>query len=518
VKTVIRIGQVLDTPEALAAQKFSAFGIRTLADSFAALRDDHPEAVLFVEHDAKKRPVYITVGPNPPELLAGDRQVHAVFSPPDSQEPMATFFAKEDAIAWASTLDEDYAIRAIDSTDRMGVQASVAVIVVRGSDALYCRLKRGKLWTLPEGRIEVGESVESAGRRAVKNLLGLDLGAVKGSTNVPYVNTFMEHAAQHFLTCVLVGEHTGGTPTVRDPHGVIDHCEWFPLKDPPGPLFPTVQGIIRIAKSAPPPETNVQEPPARPVAEAPSQPLQKSAREQAEDYIAEATAPARAPFLVAGTPRSGTQYTTALLQTAFGTHETDVCHEKVGSIGCVSWCHIDPVVGRKFWDETRGRRTGTFSYECKEWSAVVHQVRHPLKVIASMPTIESDFIANGGWPLTKRALDTDAKRHDYLGDDLEWPDDLSSIEAWCAFVLRWNRYIESIASFRFRIEDLHDGEESVWPELLDRLGLKPVPFPAGEFPRDARPHRVLSWRDIKHYAPMYYEPLLQMTRDYGYLR
>lgn len=507
-KTVIRIGDVLDTPEALAERKFSAFGVKTFVDNFSKTRGDAPEALLIVEHDDRKRPVYITVGPNPPELLVGDREVHAVFAPPDSQEPCASFATKEDAVAWGERQDGGYIVRRIDSTDRLGVQPSVAVIVRRNDDVLYCRLRRGKLWTLPEGRLEVGESVEAAARRAVKQLLGLEIGDVMIPGNVPYVNTFIEQAAQHFLTCVLVANYEGGTPTVHDPHGVIEHCEWFPAKDPPGPLFPTVQGIIRILKAK---ET--------PGAPAPTKRVPDRTRptvEHAKAAVAEATAPHHEPFLITGTPRCGTQYTVGVLQAAFAQHDTDVMHEAVGSLGCVSWHHVDPTIDRRYWSERHQLRLLV-----KEWSAVAHQTRHPLKVIASLPTIMDDFTANHGWQKVEQALDDHLRNHPAYRpgeDDYTWPGDLSSIEAYAAFVLRWNLLIEKSAAFRYRVEDLHGRKGSVWPSLLEHLELPTTtPFPRRRVPRDARSHDNVTWRDIKNHAPAYYDPLRDMATRYGYL-
>jgi hypothetical protein len=156
-------------------------------------------------------------------------------------------------------------------------------------------------------------------------------------------------------------------------------------------------------------------------------------------------------------------------------------------------------------------------YDCPKWLDIVHQVRHPLKVVASMPTIAEAFTKNGGWEAAQSALVAQQKRIiGYEGDTVEWPEDLSSVAAYAAFVWRWNRYVETVATFRYRVEDLHDGEGSVWPVLLDHLGLDPVPFPKGPFFRDPRPHGVLTWEDLLALAPEYYEPLREMAVEYGY--
>lgn len=514
-KTIIRIGNVFDTPEAIASKKFSSFGIKTLVEGYAPLRKDLPEAVLLVSYDEERRPVYITLGPNPPELLAGDRKVHAVFSPPDSQEPLSTFRVEESAKAWAeSSTDkrDGYVIREIDSTDRLGVQPSVAVMIRRGDDILFCRLARSKAWTFPEGRLEVGESIESAARRAVRSLVGLELDRFYIGA-VPYVNVFIEPAAQHFLVCVLVADLAeGASPAVVDPHGIIDHCEWYPATNPPMPLFHTVQGLIRLLdakKPEPTPSIAVTPTIETEITNRTDADLIEKAKQYVKDALSE-----QLPFLITGTPRSGTQYATEVFKRAFAKHDTDVCHEAVGSLATVSWCHVNPAVSRKYWSQAAGDRTGQYVYDCLVWSAVVHQTRHPLKVIASMPTIP--FAENGGWDSVRSALDADRQRFpSYIGE-IGWPDDLTSLEAWASFVWRWNRYVEGFASFRYRVEDLHGGEGSVWPRLIKHLGLDPVPFPEGPFYRDPRPHEVVTWDDIKAQAPDYYEALREMAVEYGY--
>jgi ADP-ribose pyrophosphatase YjhB (NUDIX family) len=552
-KTIIRICNVLDTPEAVAAKKFSAFGIRALVEGYAKLRDEFPEAVLIVEHDEDRRPVYITLGPNPPELLAGDRQVHAVFAPPDSQEPFATFAVKETANEWAEAqegdpaFDDGFEIRAINSTDRLDVQPSVAVMIRRGGDLLFCRLKRSKMWTFPEGRLEVGETIEAAARRAVRNMVGLELGPLFIPGNVPYVNTFIEPAAQHFLTCILVGDYVeGSAPAVADPMGVIDHCEWYPATDPPTPLFHTVQGLVRLLEARNRPvyvgvpdgsievfdevvgrraKKNVSKPDPLEEPELTWEELAEKDRKwqrerdlmrEAKDYVEDAIK-SRPPFLITGTPRSGTQYATEVLKKALAEHETDVCHEAVGAIATVSWCHVNPSTLRRYWDQKAGDRTGQYVYDCPKWLDIVHQTRHPLKVIASMPTIAEAFTKNGGWDAAQSALVAQQQRIvGYAGDEVEWPEDLTSIAAYAAFVWRWNRYVETVATFRYRVEDLHGGEGSVWPALLAHLGLDPIPFPKGQLFRDSRPHEIVTWDDVQREAPEYYEPLREMAAEYGY--
>jgi hypothetical protein len=359
-------------------------------------------------------------------------------------------------------------------------------------------------------------------------MVGLELGPLFIPGNVPYINTFIEPAAQHFLTCILVGDYVEGTPAVADPLGVIDNCEWYPATDPPMPLFHTVQGLVSLLEGPTKPVyvgapngtiemfdrvVGHRDSAVGPVEEADPE---KSVAERAREYVEDALK-SRPPFLITGVPRSGTQYTTDVLKKALDALDTEVCHETVGSIATVSWAHINPSVLRRYWNQKAGDRTGQYVYDFPKWSAIVHQVRHPLKVIASMPTIRETWEKNGGWEGVQAALVAERKRTiGYAGDTVEWPDDLSSMAAYAAFVWRWNRYIETTATFRYRVEDLHDGKGSVWPELLAHLGLDPVPFPKGPFHRDSRPHEIVTWEDVLAHAPDYYEPLREMAVEYGY--
>jgi len=547
VKTIIRIGEVVEGPEAKLAKKFSSFGVRAFVEGFGNIREQCPEAVLIVEEDQNKIPVYITVGPNPPELLGGDRRVWAVFSPPDSQEPLATFAGEDDARKWASSTpwehDEGFTIRSIDSTDRLNVQASVVVMVRQGGDLLFCRLKKSKLWTFPEARLEVGESVTWAARRACQDTVGIRINDPKIPGLVPYVNTFVEQAAQHFLSCVLVADGFEGTPRIMDPDGIFDACEWYPATDPPRPLFPTVEGIDRIltvarkedlidltkpvADARPAPRIEGGEP-AKPRQESPivkgeivteepaiGRPIPgpEDAQKHIDGLVAAMNRPP--PVLITGTPRSGTVYATTVFRSAFAEHDTDVQHEQMGSLVTVSWCHINPGVDKTYWNEAVGRYTGKYSHNFDKWTAIAHQVRHPLKVIASLPTI--DFGAHAGWEIAHSALRAHRERYDHLANqDPEWPDDLDSIAAYALFTLRWNRYIEVFTQFRYRVEDLHGGEGSVWPTLLEHLKLPQRPFPEGPFNHNSRPHGEVSWEDIKRGAPDCYEELREMAHEYGY--
>jgi ADP-ribose pyrophosphatase YjhB (NUDIX family) len=253
VKTILRIGQVLDSRASVQTAPFSPFGTALLAETFDGKRRDCPEAILVVEQ-SKGGPVYITIGGNPPELLQGERRVHAVFSPRESQEPVATFFDKVAASRWAKVACKKpgYAIREIDSTDRVSVRTGVALVVRTPDDqAIYCRIKKSKEWTIPETELQLGESADSAARRLAREL-SITIGTVSIPERVPYVNAYIEGAG-HFLTLVLVGEWLTGEPKLGK-DSMFDAAVWGPAGDPPRPMFVTVTAIRKVLTMTEPPQ------------------------------------------------------------------------------------------------------------------------------------------------------------------------------------------------------------------------------------------------------------------------
>lgn len=249
-KTIIRIGQVFDSRERVQQAQLGAFGTALLADAFGKRRQEFPEAALIVEKDQTGQPVYLILSPHPPELLAGDRRVYAVFSPVDSQEPIASFRERQEAEAWVRTqpryVAEGYDIRGIDSTDRITIRPCVGVVVKRSAtdEVLYCRLKRSKEWTIPEGDLAVGESVEAAARRAIRNIFDIEIGPTMIPGRVPYVNTYIADAG-HFLTLLLVAEYTASTdPQLKT--DLYDAWRWAPAATPPDPQFVTVRAVRKV--------------------------------------------------------------------------------------------------------------------------------------------------------------------------------------------------------------------------------------------------------------------------------
>jgi ADP-ribose pyrophosphatase YjhB (NUDIX family) len=259
-KTIIRIGETLEGTSQIQEAKLSAFGVKQLVDAFAKRRSDFSDGLMVVEHAEDKRPVFITLSSRPPELLQGQREVYAVFWPPDSQEPVATFFDEPDAQKWAADKYDDlgkgrdeYIIRPIDSTDKMGVVVSLATMVSRpDGKMLFCRIKGSKEWTLPEGTIGLGESTGAAAVRSVLQTCGVEIENTGIPARIPYMNTYVGMAGQHFLTIVMHGQYKGGNAAALD--DTYDRVEWFPAKYPPKPQFGLMAGIVRALEKYEPKE------------------------------------------------------------------------------------------------------------------------------------------------------------------------------------------------------------------------------------------------------------------------
>lgn len=252
-KTIIRIGDSIQGVEQLGAEKLSAFGAKQLIDAFSKRREDYTDGLLVVENGVDGRPVYLILSSQPPEIVPGHAELYGVFWPVDSQEPIATFVDEADAKTWAATKYDhlkgdlsDYIVRSVEATHKLGVQISLATMVWRGSNLLFCRMKATKQWTFPEGVIGIGESINAAAARSVLSATGVEVKNLGIPARIPYVNTYLRMAGQHFLTVIMTGNCEEGTPTALD--GVYDRVEWFPAAHPPQPLFGLIKGAIHVLK------------------------------------------------------------------------------------------------------------------------------------------------------------------------------------------------------------------------------------------------------------------------------
>jgi hypothetical protein len=192
-------------------------------------------------------------------------------------------------------------------------------------------------------------------------------------------------------------------------------------------------------------------------------------------------------LLITGTGRSGTHFTSELLKKI----GYDVPHESIGSDGAASWKHVV---------------SGTFVYIGKNrevhidstgFTRILHQVRHPIKVISSMQTFSKST-----WTYMANFIELD-------------PGGNPALKAMQAYVY-WNRLIEEKAHWRFRIEDL----ENIFPEFCSHAGI-----PSCEYPKI--PHRARDSRSSRYNALSFNElcktdsNLASMVEElavrYGYL-
>ena len=190
-------------------------------------------------------------------------------------------------------------------------------------------------------------------------------------------------------------------------------------------------------------------------------------------------------ILITGHPRSATHHIANLLR-AMGHKCT---YEKRNPEGfTASWKHIV---------------SGEFEKPCAEteivcdFDKIIHQVRHPLKVIASSTTL---------WTMSM----------EYMNKFVMFPDSivnkkntvLNCMITW----VRWNYLIEEKATWRYQIEQLYDVQKE-WCEQLE-IPYQEIPNPIRH--TNAREHIELTWDDLYKASPLYANEIEKMAKEYGY--
>lgn len=189
-------------------------------------------------------------------------------------------------------------------------------------------------------------------------------------------------------------------------------------------------------------------------------------------------------ILITAHPRSGTRYIANLLN-AIGYSCT---YEKKNPNGfTASWKHII---------------SGEFEKPCPEtnivfdFDKVIHQVRHPLNVIASSTSL---------WIMSIK----------YMAKFIDLPDPivnknntvLNCMISW----LKWNEIIESKASWRYRIENI----QYVQKELCEQLEIPNQAIP--EFRHaNTREHMELTWDDLYKININITDDIKNKAFQYGY--
>lgn len=160
----------------------------------------------------------------------------------------------------------------------------------------------------------------------------------------------------------------------------------------------------------------------------------------------------RKRLLITGCARSGTRYITFLLRRL----GLDVGHERMGRDGIASWpmaVEADRVPWGPSW------RDYVFDH-------VFQQVRNPIDVIRASLTLKEN-----SWAYISRSISCS------LAD----PPIVRAAKYW----YYWNKEAESIADWRYRIEDL----PNVFTTFCDCLGIDPKPELLDSLPRDINTRR-----------------------------
>lgn len=212
-------------------------------------------------------------------------------------------------------------------------------------------------------------------------------------------------------------------------------------------------------------------------------------------------------LLVTGCGRSGTLYITSYLQKL----GLDVRHEEpvppngvMGQDGMVSWfMAVDDA------NPPMGPSSNHYEFEF-----VLHLVRHPLKVIASV----AQFI-----------FKLDLKSYKYIKKHCgftHWPEFSQSIEKEklieCAaeYWLCWNKLTNSIATHRARVEFLNDDITSLFNDLALILNTEVT----NEIPKTVNSRSkyiqdtiwILSWEKLYAIEPCLAEKVNILANEYGY--
>ena len=164
--------------------------------------------------------------------------------------------------------------------------------------------------------------------------------------------------------------------------------------------------------------------------------------------------------LILGHPRSGTLYTSVVLRTL----GLQVEHEREGKEGAVTG---------HFW-------YGEWSFD--NYDVIIHQVRNPLKVIASCtkmrlrnPKVIHHLAGIGKKKLTPRQFRNKVLRY---------------MVTWLGFV----NWVDTICKWRYCVEDMADA----FPKLCDEFGLPPTtPLPPIPNNINHLNHRMLTYNDLR---------------------
>ncbi|EDQ85221.1 uncharacterized protein MONBRDRAFT_12159 [Monosiga brevicollis MX1] len=193
------------------------------------------------------------------------------------------------------------------------------------------------------------------------------------------------------------------------------------------------------------------------------------------------------PVLITGVGRSGTHHTESSLRHM----GINVCHEAACRDGSVSWIYAVQDPDRFYpWENANYR------LKDRRFGQVFHQVRHPLRVIASLTTYEGmswKFIAKH-----TPAVPGLASMHPLRKALIHW--------------VTWNRWVELHADWRFRMED------TPVAELCHRLSLPGSKCEQEHHAarRDQRFHANVTWGQLRRADPFWAQAARELAHRYGY--
>ena len=191
-------------------------------------------------------------------------------------------------------------------------------------------------------------------------------------------------------------------------------------------------------------------------------------------------------IVIIGCPRSGTLYTSKI----FKASGLDVGHEKWGKDGIVSWFNtIEPLKCDYTLSTCRSNKIKKID---KREYIILHQVRNPLKTIASMHSI-----SNISW--------------DYVYKELDISREKSCLYRCMQFWLMWNQKAEVHAYFTFRVENM----DKEWPLIMRCMGTTNV-FNKGYLGIHSRKHREVTWDDLYNEDEYLAKSIENKSRSYGY--
>ena len=133
-------------------------------------------------------------------------------------------------------------------------QISAGGVVFRPSgetvEVALISVKGGKVWGLPKGLEEEGESLARTAHREVKEETGLDGRILKKIDHIEYFFSFKEdRAVKRFFKIVyfFLMEYTGGDVVNHDRE--VEECRWFPIDEAIKLMkYEDEKGILRKSK------------------------------------------------------------------------------------------------------------------------------------------------------------------------------------------------------------------------------------------------------------------------------